>query len=45
MAKLLFTEKDESIKEGAREGVQRLLDLGEGELAHDIIIKLTGFAF
>lgn len=37
--------EEEVIKEGAREGVQRLLDLGEGELARDIINKLTGFAF
>lgn len=45
LAKLAASEEEEVIKEGAREGVQRLLNLGEGVLARDIINKLTGFAF
>jgi hypothetical protein len=45
MVKLVISEDEEVVKEGAREGVQRLLDLGEGELARDIINNLTGFAF
>lgn len=45
MAKLVTTEEDEVIKEGAREGVQRLLDIGEVDLAKDIMNKLTGYAF
>lgn len=45
MAKLVAAEEDDVLKEGAREGVQRLLDLGEAELARDIMNKLTGFAF
>lgn len=45
LVKLRSSNKEEVLKEGAREGVQRLLDWGEGELARDIINKLTGFAF
>lgn len=36
---------EETIKEAAREGVQRLRYLGEETLACEIIDKLTGFAF
>lgn len=43
--KLQATNEEEVIKEGAREGVQRLLDIGEVNLAKDIINRLTGYAF
>lgn len=43
--KLGTMNRDEVIKEGAREGVQRLLELKEIDLAKDIMNKLTGFAF
>jgi hypothetical protein len=45
MEKLIFRPEEEVRKEGAREGVHRLLDYGEAELARDIINKLTGWAF
>src|SRR5882762_6713673 len=40
MAKLLSGEEESVIKEGCREGVQRLLDWKEFELAQNIIVKL-----
>lgn len=45
MKKLTSTNRDEIIKQGAREGVERLLELKEIDLAKDIMNKLTGFAF
>lgn len=45
LKKLLPSKEERVIKEGAREGVQRLLDLKEVELAKNIMDKLTGFAF
>jgi len=45
IAKLHTTADEEMLKEGAREGVERLLELNEGGLAHRIVNLLTGFAF
>lgn len=43
--KLQPTNQEEVIKEGAREGVMYLLKIREGDLAKDIINRLTGYAF
>lgn len=46
MGKILVTPIDDPLmKDALRKGVQRLIDLGDGVLANDIINKLTGYAF
>jgi hypothetical protein len=43
--KISTSMHSELCKQGAREGVQHLLDIGEEGLAQDIINRLTGYAF
>lgn len=42
---MLIMNNEEEVKEGARKGVQFLLDRNDIVLAKDIMNKLTGFAF
>lgn len=43
--KLHHSNEEAVIKQGAREGVQRLLDIGEVDMAKEVMNRLTGYAF